>query len=140
MTSQALEQLSLGEAHCFAAVVKADGAVSRGERVRAPYHAGKSQERFRLFKRNEELAFLVGRDLTNILTDTRYADWTAEQHLDEGIRQLRLAAGSGSRGVDITADKLESGLYELAYLDGYDMRESRFVKKAIARLRELETD
>jgi hypothetical protein len=138
MAQSGLSQLSLGEAHCYVAVVKADGRVTSGERARAPYHAKKSQKRFGLFKRNAELAERVGGDVTRLLGDSSYQDWTADQHLDEGVSLLREAARAGSRGVDISADKLESGLFELAYLDGYDIRESTFVKKALGRLRELE--
>jgi hypothetical protein len=138
MSEDGLSQLSLGEAHCYVAIAKADGRVTRQERARAPYHARESQKRFGLFRRDTDLAQKVGGDVTLLLNAPEYRDWTADQHLDEGVALLRRAAALGSRGVDISADKLESGLFELAYLDGYDIRESAFVKKAVERLRELE--
>ena len=138
MPQEGLPQLSLGEAHCYVAIVKADGRVSRGERARAPYHARKSQKRFGLFKHDTSLAESVGTDVGRLLNDPDFESWSADQHLDEGVSLLRRAAAAGSRGIGITADKLESGLFELAYLDGYDIRESTFVKKALGRLRELE--
>ncbi len=118
--------------------MKADGHVSRRERIRSPHHARRSHMRLSVFGANKRLARMVGEDITAILGDAAYEPWDAERHLDEGIGLLRRAAKAGSRGVDIAADKLEAELYELAYLDGYDFRESRFVKRTVERLRELE--
>ncbi|MBD3239191.1 MAG: hypothetical protein GF331_01290 [Chitinivibrionales bacterium] len=129
---------SLGEAHCYVAIMKADGHVSRRERLRGPLHARRSHERLAVFGANKLLARMVGTDITAILDDSSFETWDAERHLNEGIELLRRAARAGSRGVDIAADKLETELYELAYLDGYDLRESRFVKRTVERLRELE--
>jgi hypothetical protein len=135
---EGLRLRSLGEAHCFVAIVKADGEVTRRERARAGYHASRSQRKFSLFKDNEELARAVVDDISSILKDPAYSGWSADQHLDEAVTVLKRACEAGSRGVDITADKLEAELFELAYLDGYDFRESSFVKTAVSRLRELE--
>jgi hypothetical protein len=128
---------SLGEAHCYVAVVKADGLTTTHEKARAPFHARRSQRQFDLLRSNERIAETVGADVRAILNGPPYADWTAEQHLDEGLRLLREALAGGARAVPMTAAKLQEDLHALAYLDGYDLNESRFVQRVVQRLREL---
>ncbi len=131
------ELRSLGEAHCYIAVVKADGQVSRQERARTPLHARRAHERYSMFSDDSRLAERASRDVRQLLSDPAHATWDADRHLDKGMELLRQAAHAGSRGIDISADRLEAELYEVAYLDGYDLRESTYVKKVLARLREL---
>jgi len=131
------ELRSLGEAHCYLAVIKADGTVSGEERARAPLHARRAHTKYNMFGGSSHVAARASRDVRQMLSDPAYTAWEANQHLDKGIELLRRAAKAGSRGIDISADRLEAELYEVAYLDGYNLRESRYVKKVLGRLREL---
>jgi len=137
MSDRDLKLRSLGEAHCYVAVVKADGTVTAHERARAPFHARRSQRQYDLLRANERIAETIGKDVRAILGDSAFADWTAERHVDEGMRLLREAHAGGSKGVVMTAAKLQQDLSELSYLDGYDLRESTFVQRLVDRLREL---
>lgn len=135
---RAMQLRSKGEAHLYVAVAKADGEVSRNERIRAPYFAGKSQRRFGMLKVNRRLGEMVKADVRAILDDRSTAEWPAERHLEEGLMLLRRAKESGSLGLSLTGHRIEKELHDLAYMDGYDMRESRFVTKVIQALRELD--
>jgi len=137
MSEDPVRLRSLGEAHCYVAVVKADGTVTAHERARAPFHARQSQEHLDVMRANRKLAETVGHDVTRILHDPAYAPWDAERHVQEGIARLRDAMAAGTPGVQTTADKIEAELRELAYIDGYDLSESRFVQALLDRLRAL---
>lgn len=134
LDKDALELRSLGEAHLYLAVAKADGSVSTLERVRAPYLAGESQKHYNLFGINKALAAQIKRDTAQLFADEHFMGWNALMHIDEGLRLLHQAREAGAQGLDLTAVKLEQELRELAYLDGYDMRESRFMSALLERL------
>jgi len=129
---------SKGEAHLYIAVAKADGQVSRMEKIRAPFFARKSQKHYNMFDVNKEVLARIGNDVTSLLADPVCNSWDAHRHVTEAVEILKRVKRSGIIGVDVTAEKIEKELFELAYLDGYNMKESRFVKECIATLqREL---
>ncbi len=45
---------TMGEAHIYAAIAKADGEVSKDERARAPYYATKSQNLFEYHRKQSK--------------------------------------------------------------------------------------
>jgi hypothetical protein len=137
MAGDPMRLRSRGEAHCYVAVAKADGTVTAHERGRAPYHARRGQAGLDVMRANATLAETVGRDVASILQDPAYANWDAERHVKEGLERLREAAAAGAPAIETTADKIEAEIRELAYLDGYDLQESRFVQSLLDRLRAL---
>jgi hypothetical protein len=87
-----------------------------------------------LFGINKALAAQIKADTAKLFADERFQSWSASMHIDEGLRLLHQARDAGAVGLDLTAVKLEQELRELAYLDGYDMRESRFMSALLERL------
>jgi hypothetical protein len=129
---------SLGEAHLYVAVAKADGRVSASERIALSHLSRKSQKRYNILGANRGVEERIGQDIAAILSDQSMARWPAEKHVEEGLEHLRRAARSGAASVELTAHKIEEELFALAHKDGYDMRESRFVRSILSRLEELD--
>jgi len=132
-----IQMSSRGEAHLYVAVAKADGNLSTKERVRTPYYAQQSQKSYTFSKSQQAFVDAIKVETQSVLSDSAFDHWTAQMHLDEGIRILKEAERQGFSGLDITWAKLEKDLENVAYLDGFDMRESRFVKKIIESLKDL---
>jgi hypothetical protein len=134
---QALKYRSLGEAHLYVAVAKADGVVSARERRSAPHLARKSQEVMDVLKLNAGIRELVGDDVRSLLSDPAFEGWSAERHLDEAVKHLHSAKKAGAWDVELTAHKNEEGLLALAQSDGYVFKESRLLREIEKRLDEL---
>lgn len=128
---------SLGEAHLYVAVAKADGVVSQKERARIPYYAGKSQKLFDIIKINRNVSRRIKKDVLKILAEPEYRAWSAEQHLDKAISYLKEARRTGDWGVKLTFHKNRDGLLQVAFLDGYILKESKFIKEIEKRLSEV---
>lgn len=128
---------SLGEAHLYIAVAKADGILSQRERARAPYYARKSQKVFDILKINRNVGKRIKKDVTKILSEPEYSNWSAEQHLDKAIILLLKAKHAGDWGVKLTFHKNRDGLMQVAFLDGYILKESKFIKEIEKRLAEI---
>ena len=128
---------SLGEAHLYVAVAKADGLLSQKERARAPYYAKKSQKVFDILKINQNVRRRIKKDVTKILSEPEYSEWSAEQHLDKAITFLKKAKQAGDWGVRLTFHKNRDGLLQVAFLDGYILKESKFIKEIERRLAEI---
>ena len=88
----------------------------------------------------KEMAQTIKEDTKRLLKVSQYRNWSAERHLQEGITLLKRARTQGQLGMELTSAKMEEELRAVAYLDGYDMRESRFVDKVLKRLAELQDD
>lgn len=129
---------SLGEAHLYVAVAKADGLLSQKERARAPYYARKSQELFDIIKINRNVRRRIKNDVTKILSDPEYSGWSAREHLDKAISYLKRARQAGDWGVRLTFHKNRDGLMQVAFLDGYILKESKFIKEIEKRLKEID--
>ncbi len=135
---QVSELRSLGEAHLYVAVAKIDGIVSMKERARAPYYAQKSQDVFNILKINKNVRKNIKSHVASLLSDQHYQSWSADRHLEEAVSLLKKAKQAGDWGASLTVHKNEKGLLEVAFLDGYILKESRFLKKIERRLREIE--
>lgn len=135
---QAHEFRTKGEAHLYVAVAKADGIVSMKERARAPYYAQKSQDVFNVLKINKNVRENIKGIVKSVLSDPKYYEWSAEQHLDEAVSLLKMAKEAGDWGAALSVHKNEKGLLEVAFLDGYILKESRFLKEIEKRLKILE--
>ncbi len=135
--NKSTEYRSIGEAHLYVAVAKADGVVSSKERLGAPYYAQKSQNVFNILKINENVSKSIKKYVTELLTSPRYKNWSAEQHLDQGVELLKKAKNAGEHGIGITVHKSKDGLLQVAFLDGYILKESKFIKKIEKRLTDL---
>lgn len=135
---QNLEQLitsqSLGEAHLYVAVAKADGTVTKNEYRLTGFHAQQSQENYDIFKINKQLAGRIKEDTRHLLHDPSFMGWSADQHLDAAILHLKKALDHGNWTVSFVGLKHEETLLKVALLDDYVFIESQFVKKVVARL------
>jgi hypothetical protein len=129
---------SKGEAHLYVGVAKADGFISTKEHARAPYYAQKSQDIFNVLRINKNVREHIKEYVRSLLSDPRFRAWTAEQHLDEAVSLLKQAKDAGDWGAALTIHKNEKGLLEVAFLDGYILKESRFLKEIESRLKILE--
>jgi hypothetical protein len=127
----------LGEAHLYIAVAMADGSISQGERRRAGGLLKKSRLLHSIIVPPPEIEKKIDSAITALLRQPRYEHWSAEDHLNEAIEKLKTAQRSGEWDINLSAVRHEKSLYELAYIDGYGIRESRFVKKMIDRLKKL---
>ncbi len=128
------EYRSLGEAHLYIAIAKADGIITTKERVRAPYYAQKSQDVFNVLKINKNIKQTIKKHVSMVLLDKKFISWNAEQHLDEAVLLLKNAEKNGDWGVSLSFHKNENGLLEVAFLDGYIYKESKFIKEIEKRL------
>jgi hypothetical protein len=135
--NEAVRHRSRGEAHLYVAVAKADGKISEEERARAPYHARKSQLVMDVLKLNSLIRERIGTDVREILSDPKFDGWTAQRHLQEAIECLKRAKESGDWAVELVGDKNEAELLELAHIDSYVFKESRFLRTIRDRVREL---
>ncbi len=135
---QTAEQRSLGEAHLYVAIAKADGIITMNERARAPYYALKSQDVFNVLKINRNVRGSIKQHVKDLLANPECAQWPAEKHLDEAVTLLRKAKQAGDWGVGLVVHKNKKGLLEVAFLDGYILKESKFLKEIEKRLQELE--
>lgn len=129
---------SMGEAHLFIAIAKADGVLSKSEILRLPYHAVKSQHLFDVLKTNEHVRETIRDDVEKLINEPAYAPWSAERHLDEAIQFLKKAKEAGDWGVQLTGAKTQEGLQQIANLEGYTIKESRFFRELRRRLAEFE--
>lgn len=134
---EAVRYRSRGEAHLYVAVAKADGKISEKERAWAPYHARKSQLVMDVLKLNSLVRERIGTDVKEILSDQAFTGWTAERHLQEAVEYLRKAKECGDWAVELAGAKNEAELLELAHIDSYVFKESRFLRTIRDRLREL---
>ena len=128
---------SLGEAHLYVAVAKVDGIISQKEHARAPFYAQKSQEVFDILKINQNVSRRIKTDVKKILSNQEYIDWSEKQHLDKAISFLKRAREMGDWGVKLTFHKNEDGLMQVAFLDGYILKESKFIREIEKRLKEI---
>ncbi|MBD3418649.1 MAG: hypothetical protein GF398_00885 [Chitinivibrionales bacterium] len=128
---------SKGEAHLYVAVAKADGIISHIEKVRAPYYAEKSQKMLDMMNANQRTRDSIRNELQGIFASQEHAVWSADEHLDEAIRLLNIAKDQGDWTVKLSGTKNEAGLQQLALLDGYLVKESRFLTKIHEQLKVL---
>lgn len=135
---QTAEQRSLGEAHLYVAIAKADGIITMSERARAPYYALKSQDVFNVLKINRDVRGSIKQHVKDLLANPECAQWPAKKHLDEAVTLLRKAKQAGDWGAGLAVHKNKKGLLEVAFLDGYILKESQFLKEIEKRLQELE--
>jgi hypothetical protein len=128
---------SLGEAHLYVAVAKADGIVSATERRLAGWQAEKGQQVLDILGINKQVQKTIRADVERLLGDPQYASWSAGQHLDHAVELLGKAKKLGDWGAQLSDDKHEQGLLALAQLDGYTIKESRFLREIERRLSQL---
>ena len=129
---------SMGEAHLYLAVAKADNQLSNLEKARAPYLAGKALNKINLLKKNADLAGRLKDDINYLFTEGKYSSWDADAHLEAGVRLLKEARKLGDYTVKLTAHKHLDQLKALALLDEYDFQESSFIKKMTLELNKLQ--
>ncbi len=130
---------SLAEAHLYVAVAKADGIVTIKERARAPYYAQKSQSVFNILQINREVKTRIKKDVQEMLEDKAFYQWSATQHLDKAVALLKEAKKAGDWGATLSIHKNEQGLLQLALVDGYILKESKFIQEIEQRLKELDS-
>ena len=128
------EKAALGEAHLYAAIVKADGKVSKDERARAPYYAKKSQELFNILDSNKEIKKLIKSSVEKLLDSPEYFSWDKEQHLNQAIKLLK---ASNTKTSELIMPKNSAGLLNVAKIDGYILKESKFIREIEKKLEEL---
>lgn len=135
--NKTVELQSVGEAHLYVAVAKADGVISDLERIRIPYYAQKSQKQFNVMKINDKINKTIKHHIASIISSAKYSSWSADQHLDEAVNLLKKAKKTGNWGVSLSIHKNENGLLQVALLDGYIVKESRFLKKVERLLNQI---
>ena len=128
---------SLVEAHIYVAVAMADGKVTQNEVTYAPYYAEKSQKSFNILKSNQGIQGQIKKDIRSVFRDPEFRNWTAEMHLERALELLAQAKKAGDWAVRLTADKNEIGLEEVAAMDNYYFKESKFLKEVYSRLKAL---
>ena len=129
---------SLGEAHLYVAVAKADGLVSEIERRAAGHWAKKSQQLLDIFGTNQSVSNRIKDDVEGILADAQYHSWSAAQHLDKAVELLAKARDLGDWSAKLSGSRNEDGLLSLAQLDGYVIKESNFLREIKRRLSSLQ--
>jgi hypothetical protein len=127
---------SLAEAHLFVAVAKADMEISVEEILVAVYQAKKSQNKLDWLNANSTIRKFIKDDIHEIFNNSVYSSWNSSKHVEEAIKILKQVKNDGNWAVKLTADKLEDGLKELAFVDGYNLKESQLIKEIIRRLKE----
>ncbi len=128
---------SLGEAHLYVAVAKADGIVSDIERHQAGSYAQAGQKVFDILGINQTVRKRIRGDVERILAAHEYDGWSAGQHLDEAVALLARAMEAGDWGARLSGDRHEEGLLALARSDGYVFKESRILGEIHRRLKSL---
>lgn len=128
---------SLAEAHLYIAVAKADGLISRDEQRLAPHYAAKSQDVFDIMKINNTVRRRIKHDVMDLLSNPVYDQWSAHGHLEEAITSLKKAKEAGDWGVQFTFHKNEKGLLQIAFLDGYVIKESALIKEIEKQVSEI---
>ena len=123
-----------GEAHLYAAIVKVDGDVSKDERASAPYYAKKSQELFNILQSNNEIKKGIKLAVEKLLDSPRYFGWNSEEHLNYAIELLKK---SKTKTAELILPKNSSGFLSVAKIDGYILKESKFIRQIEKRLEEL---
>ncbi len=135
---QTAELRSQGEAHLYVAVAKADGVITMNERARAPYYAQKSQDVFNILKINKGVRGSIKKHVQELLANPACVSWSAEKHLDEAVSLLKQAKKAGDWGAGLAVHKNKKGLLKVAFLDGYILKESQFLKEIEKRLLDLD--
>ena len=128
---------SCAEAHIYVAVIKADTIVSHKEVAEASFHARKSQKWMNVLNVNDGIAGIIVEQIQQILRNRDYVHWNGQDHLDYALKLLSELKQSGDWAVKLLFDKMEAGLTKVALADGYDIRESKFLKMVLSRLEEL---
>jgi hypothetical protein len=123
------------EAHLYVAVAKADGMVTKKEYAATPYYAMKSQNFFDMMEMNQAIAEKIGGEIRDILNNPAYAEWDSVDHLDEAIRHNQHARDTGVWQSRVIFEKNEKGFLNTAKIDGYNIKESRFIKIMEEKLR-----
>ncbi len=123
-----------GEAHLYVAIIKADGGVTKEERAFAPYYAVKSQKLFNVMGINETIREKIKPAIDRIAVSSEFELWDENKHLEKAIELLK---ASKSPALELIDPKNESGFLSVAKLDGYLMKESRFLTKMKEELAKL---
>jgi hypothetical protein len=124
-----IEYRSKGEAHLYVAVAKSDGVVTTKEKARAPSIAFKCKSLFDAMNLHSEVKEQLFKYTKDIFENNSFRSWSADDHLNEAIKLLKQAKESGDLSVCHVAEKCESTLQDLAVIDGYLLKESKFLKK-----------
>lgn len=130
-----IELQTLGEAHLYVAITKADGNVSKDERAFAPFYAMKSQKLFNILGINKKIQSAIKPAIEEIMDSSKYDSWDKDMHLDKAIELFK---ESNSPGLELIDPKNESGFLSVAKLDGYLMKESRFLTRMKEELAKLQ--
>ena len=133
---QAVALQSRAEAHLYIAIAKADGILSRKERVRIGRFAVKAQKLYDVLDINSDIAAKVRQDIRDIINDTSFEGWSTDDHYNEAAKLLHRARERGNWSVALTHLKHEHGLLQVALLDGYVFAESEAVKRILRKLDE----
>jgi hypothetical protein len=136
-SKEATRLQSMGEAHLYAAVAKSDGTLTGNEKIRAPYLAEKAQMTFDILGRSTRVGKSIRSYVKTVLENPDYQSWTANQHLKEAVSLLTSSKHKGSKMISTIIEKQIEGLRSLALLDGYNIKESNFIKKAIKQIRDI---
>ncbi len=131
------KQVMVAEAHLYVGVAKADGIISQDEFAQIPYYAKKSQRFYDVMRMNKETARLIGGQIREIMLLSEYADWSADDHLDEAVTLLKRACSEGAWHARVSFQKNESGFLESAKIDGYLVKEAQFIKRMQEKLEQL---
>lgn len=123
-----------GEAHLYVAIMKSDGTVTKEERAFAPYYAVKSQKLFNVMGINEEIKEKIKPAIERIVVNPDYESWDENRHLEKAIELLK---ESKSPALELVDPKNEQGFLSVAKLDGYFIKESRFLTKIKEELAKL---
>ncbi len=128
------DDIIIAEAHLYVGIAKADGVVSKDEYGQIPYYAAKSQRFFDMMKMNKATADRIGPKIREILSDKEMQKLSADEHLDRAEELLKTARAKGFWQAQVTVQKNEEGFLSAAKIGGYEMKESRFIEKIVARL------
>lgn len=123
-----------GEAHLYVAILKADGNVSKEERAFASYYAVKSQRFFNVMGINDEIRKKIKPAIDRIAVSSEFDTWDEYKHLEKAIELLK---ESKSPALELIEPKNEGGFLSTAKLDGYLLKESRFLSKIKEELGKL---
>lgn len=120
---------SLGEAHLYIAVIKADEVISKKEEARIKAYAGNTKSLLDILNIDKEVKENLLISIENILSDASFSSWDSYKHLEEGLSNLKKAKDLGDIEVAHLYSQCEDAFYKLARLNGYLLKESRLLDK-----------
>lgn len=128
--------IAKAEAHLYVGIAKADGLVTQKEYAQMPYYADKEHRFFDKRPLEEKKASRIGKYIREILVTPAHKGWTSDDHLEEAAKILVQARNEGHWSAKLVMFKNQKGFLDAAKIDGYVVKEAKFIRKMEALLGE----